>query len=107
MKRGALLINAARGKLVDGHALHEALTHGTIGGAAIDVFAPENPHDDEWWSRVVQLPNVVVTAHRAFLSADSEESQRRRAAEGIRQVLELGIPPAAGHLTIGVVPRSL
>lgn len=105
MKRGALLVNAARGKLVDARALHDALVRGDLGGAAIDVFSPENPHDGEESARLVRLPNVLVTSHRAFLSASAEASQRRRAAEGIRQVLETGIAPATGNLTAGITPR--
>jgi len=105
MKPTALLINAARGKLVDGRALYEALAAGRVGGAGIDVFSPEDPHQDEWYRRVVALPNVVVTSHRAFLSVESETSQRRRTAEGIRQVLETGRPPADGHRTEGLTPR--
>lgn len=105
MKPGALLVNAARGKLIDAHALHDALTQGHLRGAAIDVFSPENPHDDEWGAKLVRLPNVLVTSHRAFLSADAEAGQRRRAAEGIRQVLEHGIAPVTGNLTPNVTPR--
>lgn len=96
---GALLVNAARGALVDPAALYRALTSGDLGGAALDVFVPEDPHADPWFARVVRLPNVVVTSHRAFLSAESEESSRRRVAEGIRHVLRTGAPPPFGHVT--------
>jgi phosphoglycerate dehydrogenase-like enzyme len=101
MKPGTFLVNAARGKLVDSRALYEALLSGKIAGAGLDVFHPENPHEDPWYSKLVKLPNVVVTSHRAYLSQESEISQRVRVAEGIRQVIETGIPPATGHLTEG------
>jgi phosphoglycerate dehydrogenase-like enzyme len=99
MKTGALVINAARGDLIDPQALLEALTGGPLAGAGIDVFFPEDPHRDRWYAQVVRMPNVVVTSHRAFLSRESEISQRRRAAESVRRALETGCPPHVGLLT--------
>lgn len=104
MKEGALLINTARGALIEAEPLYAALTSGRLGGAGLDVFSPEDPHRDPWWSRVVRLPNVVVTSHRAYLSLAAEASQRRRAAQGVLDVLSSGNPPAVGHLTAGVRP---
>lgn len=107
MKHGAYFVNAARGGLVDAAALHRALASGTIAGAALDVFVPEDPTSDETYRAVLQLPNVVVTSHRAFLSREAEASQRRRVAEGIRDVLATGAAPPAGNLTgdLRVAPR--
>lgn len=102
MKQGAYFVNAARGALVQSKALYEALINGPIAGAALDVFAPENPWDDEWWSKIMALPNVVVTSHRAFLSHEAEISQRMRVAEGVRQVLTTGLPPDCGHITLNL-----
>lgn len=99
MRPDALLVNTARGALVDPEALWTAVSTGGIGGAALDVFSPEDPHQNPWYARLLTLPQVVVTSHRAFLSAESEASSRRRVAEGIRQVLLTGRPPAAGHAT--------
>ncbi|WP_218952254.1 C-terminal binding protein [Amycolatopsis anabasis] len=99
MKPGALVVNAARGALVDPEPLFHALSEGRLGGAALDVFSPENPHEDPWFAKVAGLGNVVVTSHRAFLSAESEASSRRRVAEGVRQVLETGKPTLFGSLT--------
>src|ERR1051326_2890470 len=87
MKRDALLVNAARGGLVDAKALHEALSRGLLGGAALDVFVPEDPNESEWYRATLARENVIVTSHRAFLSRESEDSQPRRIAEGIRHVL--------------------
>lgn len=102
MRPGSLLVNAARGALVQGQALVQALETGTIAGAGLDVFSPEDPHQDEWNARLVRRRDVIATSHRAYLSLDSERSQRRRTAEVLRDVLLTGRPPAEGHQTVGV-----
>jgi phosphoglycerate dehydrogenase-like enzyme len=99
MKNDALLVNTARGGLVDPKAVYEALADDRIGGYASDVFTPENPNDHEWNKKLLPFENVIVTSHRAFLSAESELSQRRRVAEEILHVLETGQPPRWGNLT--------
>lgn len=99
MRPNAVLVNAARGKLVDPEALYRALVDGPLGGAGIDVFSPEDPNADPWYAKAIRLPNVVVTSHRAYLSSESEISQRQRTAEGIHSVLVDNRPPAVGVLT--------
>ena len=99
MKRTPFIVNTARGALVDARALFEALEHHQVAGAGIDVFSPEDPNEDEWYARLVHHPRALVSSHRAYLSSQSELSQRRRAAEGILRVLTTGLPPPAGLLT--------
>ena len=90
MKPTALLVNAARGGLVDEAALADALRAGRIGGAAIDVFEHEPPHD----SPLLAAPNTVLTPH---LGASTEEAQAKVAEEVVQQVLDVLAGRAARH----------
>jgi phosphoglycerate dehydrogenase-like enzyme len=98
MRSDGYLVNAARGQLIQPMALAQALAEDELAGAALDVFAPENPHDDPVWAPVLADPRVLVSCHRAFLSADAERSSRRRVAELVRDLLA-GRPSAIGRLT--------
>ncbi|WP_206502822.1 C-terminal binding protein [Streptomyces chrestomyceticus] len=98
LRRGALLVNTARGGLVQPEAVVERLRDGRLGGYGSDVFTPENPCDHPVNKEILSLPNTVVTAHRAFLSDASERSQRLRVAEEIHHVLLTGQPPRFGRL---------
>ncbi len=81
MKDGAVLINVARGGLVDEAALHSALNSGKLRAAGLDVFQTEPPQG----SPLIGLPNVVHTPH---LGASTFNSQREVALQIARQVLD-------------------
>jgi D-lactate dehydrogenase len=81
MKPGAILINVSRGALIDTTALIEALKSGRLGGVALDVYEEEEGvffedlsgqilHDDEL-ARLLTFPNVLITAHQAFLTQEA------------------------------------
>lgn len=81
-KPGQILVNAARGGVVDEHALAHALRHGPLRAAGVDVFTQEPPAD----SPLLGLDNVVLTPH---LGASTSEAQQRAGVEVAREVLSL------------------
>lgn len=69
MKNTAILINAARGPIVDSQALADALNEGRLAGAGIDVFEQEPPLDTK--HPLLHSKNALVTPHVAFASEES------------------------------------
>jgi phosphoglycerate dehydrogenase-like enzyme len=79
MKHDAVLINAARGGLVDENALKEMLKNGKLSGAALDVFATEPPEDKE----LLGLPNFLVTPHIGGSAHEAILAMGRAAINGL------------------------
>ena len=73
MKRDAILINTARGGLIDDHALLAALREGRIAGAGIDVLRNEPPREGNPLLDV-DLPNLIVTPHNAWASRQAMQT---------------------------------
>ncbi len=81
MKDGVILINVARGKLIDEAALANALQSGKVSAAALDVYAQEPPQDNP----LINLPHVIHTPH---LGASTREAQREVAIQIVQQVVD-------------------
>ena len=83
MKPGAVLINMARGPVVDEVALVDSLKSGHLGGAGLDVFEEEpRVHRD-----LLEMDNVVLTPHLGGATYESRKRARLTASENVRQVL--------------------
>jgi D-3-phosphoglycerate dehydrogenase len=89
MKPTAVLINTARGGLVDEAALAAAIAAGEIAGAALDVLATEPPSAD---SPLLADPRVLITPHGAWYSTEAQHDVAVRACEDVQRVLS-GQPP--------------
>jgi len=94
MKKGARIINCARGELVDDAALVEALKSGQVAGAALDVFTEEPPKN----SAYAGLDNVILTPHIAGSTAEAQEAVGVQIAMQVREYLKLGVVQNAVNL---------
>lgn len=91
MKRGAVLVNTARGDLVDEAALAQAIRDGRLGGAALDTYEKE-----PYAGPLVELPQVVLTAHMGSYAEESRGIMEREAADNLyRELAARGL--AAGR----------
>ncbi|MDQ0313645.1 hydroxyacid dehydrogenase [Amorphus orientalis] len=89
MKDRAILINTARGGIIDEPALVAALKAGTLGGAAIDVFASE-PLNAETGATFADCPNLILTPHIGGLTDEANERVSHLTAENVLKALEAG-----------------
>jgi D-3-phosphoglycerate dehydrogenase len=84
MKPGAILVNTARGALVDEAALIDALNSGHIRHAGLDVFAAEPLKPDH---PLAKLPNVTLTAHAAFRTLEASMTLLRQAIDIVKKIV--------------------
>jgi D-3-phosphoglycerate dehydrogenase len=96
MKRGACLLNASRGTVVDIDALAAAVKSGHLGGAAIDVF-PEEPetNSDGFVTQLQSLPNVVMTPHIGGSTAEAQEAIGREVGSTLVKFVNAGVTAGA------------
>lgn len=100
LPQGAIVLNVARGGIVDERALADALLAGHLGGAGVDVYAKEPPTG----SPLLEAPNTVLTPH---LGASTAEAQERVAVEAAQQVLDvLAGRPARYAVNAPLVPAE-
>ena len=84
MKNDAVLINCARGELIDENALLDALEQHEIGGAALDVFVKEPPEDPRWYT----LDNILLGSHCAASTTGASLNMGRMATANLIRDLE-------------------
>jgi phosphoglycerate dehydrogenase-like enzyme len=98
MKPDAVLINTARGPVVDAEAVVDALAAGRLGGAGLDVLPNEPPQPGDRITAIHRNPpawargRLILTPHAAFFSPESLHDLRRLAAETARDYLAGALP---------------
>jgi D-3-phosphoglycerate dehydrogenase / 2-oxoglutarate reductase len=101
MKRGACLLNASRGTVIDIDALAAGVKSGHLGGAAIDVF-PEEPETnrDGFVTALQNLPNVVMTPHIGGSTAEAQEAIGREVGNTLIKFVNAGVTAGAVNFPI-------
>ncbi|MGH3960656.1 phosphoglycerate dehydrogenase [Mycobacterium sp.] len=102
-KPGVIIVNAARGGLVDEAALAEAITSGHVRAAGVDVFASEPCTD----SPLFDLPQVVVTPHLGASTAEAQDRAGTDVAESVKLALAGEFVPDAVNVGAGVVSEEV
>lgn len=100
MKKGVILINTSRGKLVDTNALIDYLEKGKIGGLGLDVFDEESDYfmndmsasykRNRNLSILISMPNVIITSHQAFFTQEALNKIAEDTCENIKEFFETG-----------------
>lgn len=103
MKRGVMIINTSRGKLIDTAALIEGLKSGAVGSAGLDVYEEETDYfyqdksdsviGDDQLARLMTFPNVLITSHQAFLTREALHNIASTTLENIKLYFEKGETP--------------
>ncbi len=98
MKKGVVIVNTSRGGLIDAEALLEGIKSRKIGAACLDVYEEETDvffedrsghiMDDELLSRLISMPNVIVTSHQAFLTKEALNNIAETTVTNIKSCFE-------------------
>ncbi|MBE9403130.1 phosphoglycerate dehydrogenase [Brachybacterium sp. p3-SID1565] len=97
------VVNAARGGLIDEHALVEALTSGRIAGAALDVYSSEPPSASPSAAKLLELDNVTLTPHLGASTAEAQEKAGTAVAQSVRLALAGELVPDAVNVAGGAI----
>ncbi|MBZ0299312.1 MAG: hypothetical protein K8J31_06220 [Anaerolineae bacterium] len=97
MKRGAVLVNCARGPILVEADLVDALNHGQLSAAALDVWDPEPPAAD---NPLLHMPNVIATPHMAAKTDEGQHRSRLSAAQQTILALKGQIPSGLVNLEV-------
>ncbi|BBY54511.1 phosphoglycerate dehydrogenase [Mycobacterium koreense] len=103
VKPGVIIVNAARGGLIDEAALAEAITDGRVRAAGLDVFATEPCTD----SPLFELPQVVVTPHLGASTAEAQDRAGTDVAESVKLALAGDFVPDAVNVAGGAVAETV
>ena len=103
VKPGVLIVNAARGGILDEAALAGALASGRVRGAGLDVYATEPPDG----SPLLRLPSVVATPHLGASTAEAQEKAGVQVARSVRLALDGEFVPEAVNVQGGPVDETL
>ena len=100
MKKGVIIINTSRGKLIDTDSLINKLEEGNIGGVGLDVYEDEEDFflndmsnsyvRDRGLSILLSMPNVVITSHQAFFTKEALNKIANDTFENIKDIFEKG-----------------
>jgi D-lactate dehydrogenase len=99
MKKGVVILNTSRGKLIDTEALIDGIKSRKIGAACLDVYEEEadiffndnSNHimDDDTLARLISMPNVIVTSHQAFLTEEALANIAETTVKNLEEILSL------------------
>ena len=100
MKDGVMIVNTSRGALIDAEALLDGIKSRKVGGACLDVYEEESDFffedysshivEDDTLARLISMPNVIVTSHQAFLTAEALENIAKTTIENIEAFFNTG-----------------
>ncbi|KAF2713391.1 phosphoglycerate dehydrogenase [Pleomassaria siparia CBS 279.74] len=105
MKKTAIILNVARGGMINEDALVEALDAGTIGGAGFDVFTSEPPQANTSASRLIAHPKVVATPHLGASTKEAQENVSIDVCEQVVAILSGELPRSAVNAPI-ILPEE-